>query len=275
MAHHWGYRKCKKGKEEVLDPQEWGKEFPIAIHGKRQSPIDIKTSEIEYNPSLGKLKFDYDPKSIKNVVNNGHTFTVSVAQTDENDITGGPLEHKYELAQFHCHWGSKDDIGSEHTVNGKQYSAELHFVHWNTDLYKSCGDAIDKENGIAVLGTFIKVGEHHKYWDRILPYLNKVLHKGQSADIKFPDDEGFKASEILPTNTKDYYTYDGSLTTPPLYETVTWILFKEPVEISQKQMDVFRSLKSTEKDEEEQQCMSDNYRPTMAQHRRTVKASFK
>ena len=36
---------------------------------------------------------------------------------------------------------------------------------------------------------------------------------------------------FLPAS-KSYWTYEGSLTTPPLYESVTWILFKQPVEIS-------------------------------------------
>ena len=33
-----------------------------------------------------------------------------------------------------------------------------------------------------------------------------------------------------------YWTYEGSLTTPPLYESVTWIVFKEPIEMSDDQV---------------------------------------
>ena len=41
-------------------------------------------------------------------------------------LIGGPLNDEYELWQFHAHWGSKDGQGSEHTVDGKNYAAELH-----------------------------------------------------------------------------------------------------------------------------------------------------
>ncbi len=42
------------------------------------------------------------------------------------DISGGPLQGSYRLAQFHFHWGDRDDCGSEHTINQKAYSAEVH-----------------------------------------------------------------------------------------------------------------------------------------------------
>ncbi len=41
------------------------------------------------------------------------------------DLSGGPLEHKYQLAQFHCHWGSVDEQGAEHTIDGHRYAAEV------------------------------------------------------------------------------------------------------------------------------------------------------
>ena len=39
-------------------------------------------------------------------------------------VRGGPLQHTYRLVQFHLHWGS-EDWGSEHTIDGKQYAAEV------------------------------------------------------------------------------------------------------------------------------------------------------
>jgi len=40
-------------------------------------------------------------------------------------LKGGPLEGSYELWQFHAHWGSNNDNGSEHTINGRSYPAEV------------------------------------------------------------------------------------------------------------------------------------------------------
>jgi len=43
-------------------------------------------------------------------------------------VSGGPLMNKHKLIQFHFHWGSKDEFGSEHTLDGQQFSAEVNFV---------------------------------------------------------------------------------------------------------------------------------------------------
>ena len=72
-------------------------------------------------------------------------------------MSGGPLEGEYQLAQFHAHWGGENARGSEHTVDGKAFSAELHLVHYNTK-YGDLGTAVDKPDGLAVLGMFIKAG---------------------------------------------------------------------------------------------------------------------
>jgi len=41
------------------------------------------------------------------------------------ELTGGPLTDVYRLEQFHLHWGSADDHGSEHTIDGKTFAAEV------------------------------------------------------------------------------------------------------------------------------------------------------
>lgn len=40
-------------------------------------------------------------------------------------LSGGPIEGTYELLQIHCHWGEKDDEGSEHTIDGKKFAGEV------------------------------------------------------------------------------------------------------------------------------------------------------
>ena len=64
-----------------------------------------------------------------------------------------------QAVQFHFHWAKNDSTkgGSEHTLNGQQYFAEMHVVHYNTK-YSSFAEAQNNENGLAVLGFFITVG---------------------------------------------------------------------------------------------------------------------
>jgi carbonic anhydrase len=56
-------------------------------------------------------------------------------------------------------------------------------------------------------------------------------------------------ANLLPAN-RSYWTYLGSLTTPPCSESVTWILFKEPIEVSPEQLEAFRNLKCYDAREE-------------------------
>ena len=121
---------------------------------------------------------------------------------------------------------SENARGSEHTVDGKAFSAELHLVHYNTK-YGDLGNAVDKPDGLAVLGMFIKIGNEHPEFGKLCEILQDIPRKGDTLPLK----EAINPANFLPSS-KSYWTYLGSLTTPPLYESVTWILFKQPVEIS-------------------------------------------
>ncbi|XP_070575431.1 carbonic anhydrase 1-like [Ptychodera flava] len=240
-------------------PQHWPGMFKDA-GGHSQSPVDIVTGNAKHDPSLGALTYKYNAAKTKEISNTGHSFHVSV-DGQESLLTGGPLQHKYQLDSFHAHWGSTDTVGSEHTVDGASFAAELHLVHWNRDLFKSFTDAVPEKNGLAVLGILLSVGKENPAWNKILDLFPKITHKGMKTGIA----GGFDPTGLLPENTRDYYTYPGSLTTPPCYESVTWTVFKQPVELSSDQMARFRKLmfigdKETAKGGAPAN-MVDNYRP--------------
>ncbi|XP_026217880.1 carbonic anhydrase 1-like [Anabas testudineus] len=260
MSHSWGYG-ANNG------PDTWAHGFPVA-NGSRQSPIDIVPGNASYDPQLKPLNLRYDPSTCLEILNNGHSFQVSFGDdTDSSTLTGGPISGTYRLKQFHFHWGACDDRGSEHTVNGTKYPAELHLVHWNTK-YASFGDAVKQPDGLAVVGVFLKIGSENPNLQKLIDAFKAI--RTANKQTTFAD---FNPATLLP-GCLDYWTYPGSLTTPPLFESVTWIVCKEPISVSSAQMAKFRTLLFSAEGECEC-CMADNYRPPQPLKSRSVRASFK
>lgn len=259
----WGY-------EGDVGPSQWQEHFPDA-KGKRQSPVAIDTSAVVVDKNLKPLDVKYDSHLCSSITNNGHTFCVT-AKSEDCNLTGGPLTDKYRLLQFHSHWGSDDTKGAEHTIDGKQHAAELHLVHWNTDKFTSPGEAIKNDKGIAVLTAFIKVGKEHKGWNQVLAHFKNISDVNGSSNM----DEDFNPRCLLPENLTDYWTYEGSLTTPPCYESVRFIMFKEVVELSKDQLAQFRSLMTTPLADNVDTCphLVDNFRPLQPLNGRIITASF-
>ena len=125
----------------------------------------------------------------------------------------------YSLSQFHIHWGASAEEGSEHTIDGKSYSGEIHFV-----LHKSTGPD-DAGDALSVLAVFCEANINMKI--RGTPWENLCIpqdyHQICLTDSLVP-------SKLLPSN-QDFYHYPGSLTTPPCSEIVMWYIFKQAIKI--------------------------------------------
>lgn len=256
MTTQWGY-------SEANGPSVWPKLFPQAA-GEHQSPVNIQTRQTRQDSDLqsNPLKWTYVPENTRSLVNPGYCWRVDVNGTG-SELCGGPLEYNYVLEQFHCHWGCSDQRGSEHTVDGKEYSGELHLVHWNKTKYSSFAEALGQPDGLAVLGVFLQVGKAHPELEKIANLLPFITHKGDRITIPSAVDP----AKFLPKNPA-YWTYFGSLTTPPFSESVTWILFKDAMEVSQDQLEAFRNLRCHDVCEERPYDDVDgqvinNYRPPL------------
>jgi len=263
----WGY--CSHN-----GPDKWVENYAIA-KGPRQSPIDIpECCENDFKLNSFPLSFEYETRG-KMLMNTGAGFKVNFDRLQNSLLEGGPLDSKYRLEQLHCHWGRNSSVGSEHTVSGKFYAAEMHLVHWNAEKYSSIDEAVDKPDGLAVLGVFMEVGEEnqdHEELEKICELLKKIPHRGDHV----PFETELDPMEFFPEN-KAYWTYPGSLTTPPCFESVQWIVFNDAIQVSEKQLESFRAMLSygrldkVPEDEFNGKILT-NYRPTLEVGCRKVRA---
>ena len=118
----------EKGPEEWLELNLTDPNQPNHFGKNKQSPIHIKTSEVEeasYHPL--KITFDKTRGLVTGTLkNNWHLPKVEPADSYGASLTGGPLgDNTFELLQFHVHFGCTNDRGSEHKLDGTQLSGQV------------------------------------------------------------------------------------------------------------------------------------------------------
>jgi carbonic anhydrase len=195
---HWSY-------EGAAGPAKWGtleKDFSACGSGKAQSPIDIR-DDAATKATLPPINFDYKASTLK-IIDNGHTIQVNYAPGSFITVGG----KQYELVQFHFHKPSEEHL------NGKSYDMEAHLVHR------------DQQGHLAVVAVLLSTAGANPLiqtlWDN-LPKKKETESVMNAVKIN--------VANLLPTS-KAYYTYVGSLTTPPCTEGVTWFVLKNPTMIS-------------------------------------------
>lgn len=191
--------------------------------GSSQSPIDIPSSLRDGEDiGLTQLDFSYLDQTLTGTWDdNGHTviFTPDAATTARTVET---YRGKYELAQFHFHWGPRD--GSEHTVDGKRYSGELHFVH---QAYSPSRSATSFDY-YTVVGVLLEANDDLSAENTPWEVLSDIPGYNETDMINNADRIQYK--DLMPSNF-DYYYYNGSLTTPTCNEIVQWVLLKTPIQV--------------------------------------------
>jgi len=185
-----------------------------ACKGSNQSPIDILTDKVAADTVLSDtLHFSYGTSKTY-VYNSGHTVQANTDSTNSIALD----TTVYTLAQFHFH------TVSEHTLNGSHSPMEIHLVNKNADGSK-----------ILVVGLLVEEGAANP----VLTYLTSHLPQSTGASVK--NDSTFNVNELLPAS-KTFYTYKGSLTTPPCSETVTWCVMKNKIFASKEQIAAIHQL---------------------------------
>nr|CAD7392557.1 unnamed protein product [Timema cristinae] len=222
----------------------WSKQHP-ECGGELQSPIHLvahKAIPLPL-PALEMVRYHNPLPQPIVFTNNGHSVSVSVNPLEYDQlpmIFGAMLPNMYQLDSFHFHWGSKNNQGSEHVLNGIQYPAEMHVIHRNT-RYSSIQEAQHFSHGLTVLAFFFQLRDKvNQALSPLIDNLPSVRKDGKSIPLNI----SLTLASILPRDKEVYYTYRGSLTTPPCSEAVTWIVFPEAIFLSYYQMKKFRQLSS-------------------------------
>ncbi|MFA9438904.1 carbonic anhydrase [Uliginosibacterium sp. sgz301328] len=190
-------------------PEAWARlsgEYATCARGQRQSPIDLRDAiKVDQEP----LRIDYRPSAFT-IVDSGRNIDIDLAAGSTLKVMG----RTYVLTGVHFHHPS------EERVNGQSFDMTAHLVHR------------DAEGRVAVLAILLKAGKPN---DAVQTLWNNLpLEKNQPYQPETPLD----ITRLMPAE-QGYFSYMGSLTTPPCTEGVLWLVMKQPVDISREQIDIF------------------------------------
>ena len=203
----------------LVDEQHDNKEsyfIPGLEHGLIQSPINILSAETDAVDGH-EITMNFQDK-INAVENLGHTVQLDFAQGSTVSSDG----RQYELKQMHFH------TPSEHLIDGMTFPMELHIVTQVPLLNK------DDTPYYLVIAALFKMGKENKF---ISEFLNKIPEqengktKLKIGEVKLNDIVG----DFL-SMTPSFYHYQGSLTTVPYTESVSWFVLKRILEASPEQI---------------------------------------
>ena len=189
-------------KERIVQIQAHSLTQPRTLRSQ-QSPIDLR--EPVYAPGLSdQVDIGWSRSSeVPAQTTPGSHAILMPGQQAPLTINGKDFEPK----GIHFHGPS------EHLVNGKPYPVEMHIVHQN-----------DEDGTRAVVGIFLDdQGVSGSPADTAVKnLLDRVEHGGGN----------ISPSDILPEDSRHFYRYEGSLTTPGYDENVSWMVLKEPIHLS-------------------------------------------
>ena len=202
---HWSY----EGDE---GPEHWAEisaKYAMCRDGKNQSPVNLIA---DYHVGLPELVFEYHGTPIHET-NNGHTILLKVS--GDNYLNVPEKKWRFKLLQGHFH------SPSEHTINGESFPMEIHLVHE------------DEDGRLAVVGVMVEEGEENAMLNRIWSFMPEQVGESTESPLTV-----FEAGVLPPT--RNYFSYDGSLTTPPCSEGVRWIVLRDPLTASAEQIARFK-----------------------------------
>ena len=200
---HWTYN----------DPQQWGNldpEYSACSLGRTQSPIDIQNAR---PARLPVLKINYQRVPL-NIIDNGHTIQVNYPVGSTLSIGG----NVYSLKQFHFHHPAEEEI------EGQRFPLVAHFVH------------VDAESHLVVIAVLFEPGAANPALDTLW----QNIPASKDREELLPS-VAIQAADLFPPE-RGYFTFAGSLTTPPCAEGVTWYVLRDHPTVSEQQIAAFAKI---------------------------------
>eukprot|EP00095_Tigriopus_kingsejongensis_P005717 maker-scaffold459_size165548-snap-gene-0.26 protein:Tk05717 transcript:maker-scaffold459_size165548-snap-gene-0.26-mRNA-1 annotation:"carbonic anhydrase" len=181
----------------------------------------------------------------------------------------------YQFEEIYFHWGSGEDPeqagheGSEHAIDGYFFPAELQIFGFNSILFKNISDALRHPHGVVGVSVMVQESERtiRNGFGPITNHLKKVMYKGQNFPVS-----NVNLHELLPS-TDDFMTYEGSLTFPGCWESVTWILMNKPIYVSPPELYALRQLQQGDK-QQPKAPLAKNNRPIQDLNERSIRTNI-
>ncbi|CAB3402754.1 unnamed protein product [Caenorhabditis bovis] len=255
-------------------PDFWGlveKDWWMCKKGRLQSPIDIQPNRLLFDSAIKPVRLDKLPV-LSELVNTGQMIRVRIGYFHRKpsvNITNGPLYgYRYRVQRVDIHMGRGRENGSEHTINGRRYPMEIQLVAFNTDLYANFTAASKSPHGIAILSVLVDFGkETNQELLKLTVATASISYKDQRVQLG-----DFEPWRLLPY-TRDIITYDGSLTSPGCHETVSWMIFNQPIYITRDHFKEWSKVYIS-REGEEKVPVAPNYRKTQETNNRLVRTNI-
>ena len=175
---------------------------------EQQSPINLRAT-VSADAPKDYLRLSWSTAIDGFRRNGAHGVEVLFGVTPDKHLDLGGK--RFHLRQFHFHHPS------EHLCDGQAFDAEVHLVHQNLD-----------DLSLAVVGIFLSVEASAKETKESSALAESFLQAVKDSSTAIP----LKPSWWLPDQRDRVFRYEGSLTTEPFTESVSWIVLPEPKAIT-------------------------------------------